>query len=290
MPRPDPHVTIGVPAYNASAHLSVCLDSLLAQVYGDFVLQIADNASTDETEEICRKYVAMDPRVRYHRHPRNIGMYPNMNFLLRTASTPYVKLANADDYWAPGMLTDALRVMESNPDVVLAYPMMTLVDESGAPFQAYGHRLHLVEPDPTIRFKRALSEIGLVSQLMGVMRASTVRRMRPMRSLPGEDILFVCELSLYGKLFQTSEHQYFRRFHPQSSSFKRTSMEHQVRHVLEEGATAVRYLTWRQHVGFMSRIIGSPLSIPGKVELLGHIGRRMVWNRVALGHELLHRG
>ena len=77
--RPDrmlgksPRVSIGMPVYNGAAFLKESLDSLLSQTYGDFELIISDNASTDETESICRSYAAGDPRVRYQRQEENRG-------------------------------------------------------------------------------------------------------------------------------------------------------------------------------------------------------------------------
>lgn len=283
-------MTIGVPAYNAARYLAECLDSLLAQDHRDFVVIVADNASSDATGDIARRYAAADGRIRYHRHDRNIGMYGNMDFLLRSAATPYVKLANADDFWSPQMLGDSLQVLESDPAVALAYPMMTLVDESGVESHRYSRRLHLVEPDPVSRFRRALDEIGLVSQLMGVMRTETVKKMRRLRNVPGEDVPFVCEMSLYGKVFQTDAYQYFRRMHPESSSFERKSRDHQTRYVLESGASLARYTAWRLNVGLLSRVIASPLPLLSKGHLVGFVARHMIRQRRELGEELLHRG
>ena len=56
--RSAPSVIIGLPVYNASRYLGIALDSLLGQTFEDFELLISDNASTDETEEICRAAVA----------------------------------------------------------------------------------------------------------------------------------------------------------------------------------------------------------------------------------------
>ena len=68
-----PRVFIGLPVYNGARFLAAALDSLLAQSYRDFTLLISDNASTDETPQICAEFVARDPRVRYVRQPTNIG-------------------------------------------------------------------------------------------------------------------------------------------------------------------------------------------------------------------------
>jgi glycosyltransferase involved in cell wall biosynthesis len=57
-------LSIGLPVYNGEKFLEKCLDSLLAQTFSDFELIISDNASTDNTEAICRTYAAQDQRIR----------------------------------------------------------------------------------------------------------------------------------------------------------------------------------------------------------------------------------
>jgi glycosyltransferase involved in cell wall biosynthesis len=50
-----PRLSIGLPVYNGEKYLPASLDAVLGQTYDDFELIIADNASTDSTEEICRE-------------------------------------------------------------------------------------------------------------------------------------------------------------------------------------------------------------------------------------------
>lgn len=56
-------MTVGVPVYNGEAMIAECLNCLLSQTCHDFVMVIADNASTAETSEICAEYVVQDNRV-----------------------------------------------------------------------------------------------------------------------------------------------------------------------------------------------------------------------------------
>ena len=80
-----PRLSIGLPVYNGKEYLAEALDALLGQTYTDFELIISDNASTDGTAEICRHYEKEDPRVRYFRQPRNVGLAPNHNFVVEKA-------------------------------------------------------------------------------------------------------------------------------------------------------------------------------------------------------------
>src|SRR5690349_16638091 len=88
-----PRVSVGVPVRNGERFLVETLESLLAQTYTDFELIISDNASTDNTEAICREYAARDPRVRYYRSPQDVGLANNYNSLFARSEGDYFKWA-----------------------------------------------------------------------------------------------------------------------------------------------------------------------------------------------------
>jgi glycosyltransferase involved in cell wall biosynthesis len=284
--RGEPLVTIGVPVYNGERFLAQCLDSLLSQTLRDFILLISDNASTDGTAEICKRYVESDSRLRYHRNHTNVGMYGNINFVLRSVRTRYVKLANADDFWTPTMLNDAVEAMESDPSLVLCYPRAVLVDQVGREIRRYENPLHLMDDDPVVRFRRVLTELGLVNQLLGVIRTDAVRLALPLMSQPRADCVFLAELSLYGKIMEIPEYQYFRRFHEEASSWDRGSEAHQIRRVFREGTRRIRLGTWKYYCGLVRRSLHSPLDYGPKLKLLLFLGRQFAWDRSALLGEL----
>ena len=69
-----PRLSIGLPVYDGAEFLGQSIESLLGQAYEDFELIISDNASTDETPEICRRYARLDrdsvlPASGQHRQP-----------------------------------------------------------------------------------------------------------------------------------------------------------------------------------------------------------------------------
>lgn len=104
-----PEVTIGMPVYNGSRFISEALDSLLAQTYRDFQLIISDNASTDNTELICKKYSESDSRISYVRQDKNIGMVSNFQFVLDKCNTKYFMWAAYDDLWSPNWIAELLQ-------------------------------------------------------------------------------------------------------------------------------------------------------------------------------------
>ena len=76
-----PKVSIGLPVYNGGEFIRAAIESILAQTFPDFELNISDNASTDETEAICRDYAAQDQRIRYVRQSTNLGAGANFKFV-----------------------------------------------------------------------------------------------------------------------------------------------------------------------------------------------------------------
>ena len=105
-----PLVSIGLPVFNGEKHIQQALDSLLAQSYDNFELNISDNASTDGTEEICRLYAAKDHRVHYYRQPRNVGLMGNWRCVLQLASGEYFMWAQHDDCWSMNYIGTLLKV------------------------------------------------------------------------------------------------------------------------------------------------------------------------------------
>jgi glycosyltransferase involved in cell wall biosynthesis len=115
-----PRVSIGLPVYNGEPFIRDALDSLLAQTFSDFELIISDNASTDETETICRDYAAKDGRIRYLRWPENRGGVPNFQFLLDEAVGEFFMWAPADDWWSDNWLAENVKELEKG-DVLLSF-------------------------------------------------------------------------------------------------------------------------------------------------------------------------
>lgn len=93
-----------MPVYNGSAFIRVAIDSILNQTFTDFELVISDNASEDDTQQICEQYVASDPRVKFSRVDENLGVMPNFNRVWELSSGKYFKWASHDDWISPRYL------------------------------------------------------------------------------------------------------------------------------------------------------------------------------------------
>ncbi len=105
-----PLVTIALPVFNGGRTLAAVLDSVLAQTCDRIELVVSDNASTDDTQEICRHYAGSDPRVVYLRHPNNLGLLPNFAVAAARARGEYVRWIGDSDSLAPDYVARVLDV------------------------------------------------------------------------------------------------------------------------------------------------------------------------------------
>jgi glycosyltransferase involved in cell wall biosynthesis len=116
-----PKISIGMPVFNAEKYISEALDSLLAQTFTDFELIISDNASTDNTQEVCQEYEKKDSRVIYIRQPINIGPTKNFAFVKNQAHGEYFMWAAHDDRWDSKFIASTLAVFNEHPSVGLVF-------------------------------------------------------------------------------------------------------------------------------------------------------------------------
>lgn len=122
-------VTIILPTYERAAYIREAIDSALAQTYTDFVLSVGDNSRDDATEKVIAQYD--DPRIRYTRHPRNLGQQGNWLHLIDTADTPLVASLHDDDAWHPDFLEKLVPPMLADPSISMAFADFWCIDEHG---------------------------------------------------------------------------------------------------------------------------------------------------------------
>src|SRR5271170_7946229 len=95
--KKEPLVSIGLPVHNGGRYLAETIECILCQTCRHFELIICDNASTDGTEQICRRFARLDDRVRYFRNATNLGVSRDFNLAVERASGKYFRWAADDD-------------------------------------------------------------------------------------------------------------------------------------------------------------------------------------------------
>jgi glycosyltransferase involved in cell wall biosynthesis len=124
-------VSIFIPAYNVEAYISKAIESVLAQSYDDWNLLIIDDCSRDRTFQIASSY-QNNPKIKVVRNETNLGMLANWNRGISMCDAPFFVKLDADDYWHSEMLTEAMAVLEQNPEVGLTFTKFVNVNAEGA--------------------------------------------------------------------------------------------------------------------------------------------------------------
>lgn len=229
-----PRVSIGMPAYNAANYIAEAIESLQRQTYDDFELIISDNASTDDTETICRAYAEQDPRIRYYRQQQNHGGMWNFNHVVGLARGRYFKWAAHDDVCAPTFLERCVEALDDKTDIVWCHTQGAKIDPSGQPVsvdpeEGRGPKgvVHSTEagfprqyhdcPSPSRRFQGVLLGTSWAVDFFGVIRTDVLRRTLLIPHCYGGEKVLTAELALHGPSHEIPETLFFTRVHPAAS-------------------------------------------------------------------------
>lgn len=132
-----PKVSFGVPVRNGAPHIELCLQALLAQTLADIEVVVSDNASTDATEQICRRIAAADARLRYVRQAEDIGMVGNFRFVAEAARGAYFVWRAHDDLSLPDYAEKLAGLLDAHPEAVLAVGRVHWDDQVNGFFRSY---------------------------------------------------------------------------------------------------------------------------------------------------------
>lgn len=102
----DPFFSVAVPAYNASATIRRCLDSIASQTEKSFEIVVVDDGSQDETSDTIDQWARQntDVAILSLRRP-NGGPASARNEAIRNAKGQFICFLDADDSWLPEKLS-----------------------------------------------------------------------------------------------------------------------------------------------------------------------------------------
>ncbi|WP_018985061.1 glycosyltransferase family 2 protein [Methylophilus methylotrophus] len=133
-----PLISVGIPTFNRPESLRRVLLEINQQTYKNLEIIVSDNASTgSETENIVRKVMQNDSRVRYIKQPKNIGPVHNFQFVLMQATGEYFMWA-ADDDWHDQKFVEVLyQNLMTDTSAVVSFCNFDSRDEHGNPILVY---------------------------------------------------------------------------------------------------------------------------------------------------------
>lgn len=120
-----PIVTVSVIVYNSSQYILDTLNSIKDQTYRNLILQISDDCSTDNTIEICKKWIA-ENRTRFFKTKIivpsiNTGLSANCNRNWDECETEWLKDIAGDDLLLPDCVETYMNYAKDKPESILIF-------------------------------------------------------------------------------------------------------------------------------------------------------------------------
>jgi glycosyltransferase involved in cell wall biosynthesis len=210
-----PRVSLGLPVYNGEEFLSEAIESILCQTFGDFELVITDNASTDSTPEICRRYQSADGRIRVYRNETNLGASRNFNLAFQLSRAKLFRWAAADDLLEPTCLERCVEVLDADPSVILSHTDVKIIDGEGRIKLHFRYPPgHATSESPAQRFLDVMRLDRWCAELFGLVRSDVLRTTRLMDRYVASDRILRAELALRGRYQIVPEPLFLNRDHP----------------------------------------------------------------------------
>ena len=96
-------IAVCIATYNHEAFIAEAIESVLSQQCDEAMcIYIGDDASTDGTSSVCRRYAGQDKRIVYIRRETNMGLVRNTIDLYRRImadGADYIAMLDGDDFW-----------------------------------------------------------------------------------------------------------------------------------------------------------------------------------------------
>ena len=276
-----PRVSFAIPVRNGERFLARALDSLLAQDFTDFEVVVCDNASTDATPEILRRYARHDPRIRAVRNARDIGQIENFNLALERSRGELVRWMGADDWLEPSYASRCVAALDARPDAVGVTTQWRFIDDAG---QVTALDLRGPRVDASTPLRRLCLTLRLLQDprpmlfdpIYSLLRRDALERTLRLAIDPWTDRLLAVELCLLGSFCHLDDCLATRRrfFEPAAVRLPR----------YHQSLGARRGGRVRMYLGFANIVRRASISAPQKLGCLGAVA--YFWLRDVLRRQL----
>src|SRR5229473_4513472 len=126
-----PQALVILPTYNRASLLPTAIESVLLQDYLHKRLVIVDDGSTDDTREVCSRYLKDWPEIVSYVSKANGGCASSRNIGLQSIDegTGYVCFLDSDDRFLPGKLSREVALLSRHAEADFSYSDSVLFEE-----------------------------------------------------------------------------------------------------------------------------------------------------------------
>jgi glycosyltransferase involved in cell wall biosynthesis len=212
-----PKVSVIIPAYNSSAWIRECINSVLRQSYPNLEIIVVDDGSRDSTPEILREF---DGKIRVLQQ-EHVGIGAARNAGIGQAEGEFLAFLDSDDVWVEEKMAKQVEFLLNNPQYCVIYSDASEFDDSGT------HKRTFFENFPSLASDEDIAENMVLRRAIPLTSTVAVRgeflrryglRFHPKASC-AEDLSLFLEIYLHaGKFGRLDEPLARRRLHSANSS------------------------------------------------------------------------
>jgi glycosyltransferase involved in cell wall biosynthesis len=114
-----PLVSVIMSTTNSGKSIGSSIHSILNQTYKNLELIIVDDASEDQTQEVIKKFISKDRRVKLIVNKVNVGAYVSRNYALKYAKGSFITIHDSDDWSHPQRLEFQTNLLLKNSKIMM---------------------------------------------------------------------------------------------------------------------------------------------------------------------------
>lgn len=129
----NPLVSVVITSYNQKDILSRAIDSVLSQTYNSLQIVIADDGSTDNSQDLIEGYFQRFPNeIKPVLSPKNQGIPKNKNMGFKACDGDFITYLDGDDYYFPEKIEREIRGFKTDESLDIVYSNFAFADKYGS--------------------------------------------------------------------------------------------------------------------------------------------------------------
>lgn len=147
-----PKVSVQIITKNRAKLLPLAIESALNQTYKNLEIIIIDNNSTDKTEELVKRYISMDTRIKYFRVVESWDITKTRNYAISKSAGKYIAILDSDDFWlSEEKIEKQVNFLQKNTDYAVIGTNHIFVDIHNKEIQIKKHLGEYKKTDEEIK-------------------------------------------------------------------------------------------------------------------------------------------
>lgn len=213
----QPLVSVVMPVYNASDYLEKAIESILNQTYQKFEFIIVDDASTDNSWKILKKFKKKDKRIKLFRNEKNLGVSQTAKLAIEKSKGSFLARMDADDIAHPKRLEKQIKFLLKNPKTVAVGSQCYLINSEG---KKIGQKLFPTKFEDIYKYIFTFIPVQQPTLMINKSKLPKDFEFYHDGMNTAEEVELLFKLFLYGKVENLNEKLHYYRLHDRNTSFQ----------------------------------------------------------------------